>query len=277
MKWNLKNVACVIAGIAIASCQKMDRPVMGDYPPDTNPPGGPLKFYAAMDGSSVDSIRANFGTNTDVEFIDGVTSEAVSGSSTGHVVYPSANDFNKSQSFSIAFWMKKAGPNAAGTGTAFVFGLATSTDIWTAQNIFLEFEDAGQSTADSGAAKFYLMDQWFEFVKTSTLDRRMPHVLDGEWHHLVFVYDATTSTMTPYIDGSVPTNLPDGFGKFTNSGGVVNLSTSTGLVVGGPGHYSIGKTPDSWMGNFNGSIDQFRLYGVALTTQEVADLYASKE
>ena len=99
MKWNLKNAACVTILIAVVSCQKMDRPVMGDYPPDTNPPGGPLKFYAAMDGSSVDSIRANFGTNTDVEFVEGVSAEAVNGSSTGHVVYPSANDFNPSGKF----------------------------------------------------------------------------------------------------------------------------------------------------------------------------------
>jgi len=250
---------------------------MGDYPPDTNPPGGPLKFYAAMDGSSVDSIRANFGTNTDVEFVDGVSSEAMDANADGHVVYPSANDFGKSTSFTIAFWMKKAGPNPAGAGTAFTFGLATSTDIWTAQNIFLEFEDGGQSTADSAACKFYLMDQWFEFVKASPIDKRIPHVLDGNWHHFAFVYDATNSTLTPYVDGSVPTNLPDGFGKFTNNGGVADLSSSSGLVVGGPGHYSIGKTPDSWMGNFNGSIDQFRMYGVALSAQEVADLYNGKE
>jgi hypothetical protein len=279
MKWNLslKNMACITLLLAIASCQKMDRPVMGDYPPDTNPPGGPLKFYAAMDGSSVDSIRANFGTNTNVDFTEGVSSEALEAGTDGYVVYPSANDFAKSTSFTISFWMQKAGPNPSGAGTAFAFGLATSTDIWTAQNIFLEFEDAGQSTADSAAAKFYLMDQWFEFIKTSTLDRRMAHVLNGDWHHLVFVYDATTSTLTPYIDGGVPTNLPDGFGKFANNGGVADLSTSTGLVVGGPGHYSIGKTPDSWMGNFNGSIDQFRLYGVALSATEVADLFAGKE
>src|SRR6478609_7037103 len=107
MKWNLKNLALITFSIAIAACQKMDRPVMGDYPPDTNPPGGPLKFYAAMDGSSVDSIRANFGTNTDVEFVAGVSSDAMSANASGHVVYPSANDFNKSQSFSISFWLKK--------------------------------------------------------------------------------------------------------------------------------------------------------------------------
>jgi len=278
MKWNLKNLALITFSIAVASCQKMDRPVLGDYPPDTNPPGGPLKFYAAMDGSNVDSIRANFGTNTNVSFVDGASSEAMEAGADGYIVYPSANDFNKSSSFTIAFWVQRDGPNPAGGGTAFAFGLSTTTDIWTSMNVFLEFEDAGNpSTKDSASAKFYLMDQWFEFTKTSAIDKRMPKVLDGNWHHLAFVYDATTSTLTPYIDGMHQTNLPDGFGKFANNGGVVDLTTSAGLVVGGPGHYAVGKTPDSWMGNFNGGIDQVRFYGEALSAADVADLFAGKE
>src|SRR6188474_722189 len=101
MKWNLslKNVACVAFFITIAACQKIDRPVMGDYPPDTNPPGGPLKFFAAMDGSNVDSIRANFGTNTNVSFVEGTSSEAMKAGSDGYIVYPSANDFSQASSF----------------------------------------------------------------------------------------------------------------------------------------------------------------------------------
>src|SRR5689334_21935168 len=64
--------------ILIVSCQKMDRPALGDYPKDSNPPGGPLKFYAAMDGASVDSIRANFGTDTKVTYGPGVSGDAMS-------------------------------------------------------------------------------------------------------------------------------------------------------------------------------------------------------
>jgi hypothetical protein len=67
MKWNLslKNVTLVMQVISNRGCQKMDRPALGDYPPDANPPGGPLKFYAAMDEKNVDSVRANYGTFND--------------------------------------------------------------------------------------------------------------------------------------------------------------------------------------------------------------------
>jgi hypothetical protein len=271
----VKSTAILAAfSFAVMGCQKMDRPTLGDYAKDTNPPGGPLKFYAAMDGTSVDSTRANFGAEKDITYTAGVQGQAMDGTHNGYISYGSANDFKKSTSFTVAFWLKKNGPNPAGAGTSFVFGLATTTDIWTKQDMFLEFEDAGNpSSADLASAKFYLLDQWFEFTGA----KRMPHVLDGQWHHLAFTFDQTTSTLTTYIDGQAFTNLPADFGKFTNNGGQVNFSKSAGLVIGGAGHYAIGKTPDSWMGNFNGMIDQFRLYDTALSASEVADLFTNKK
>ncbi len=278
MNFKLQNAkyALVIlaAGFVIAGCQKMDRPALAtDYPKDTNPPGGPLKFYAAYDGGNVDSTRANFGVNTNVTFVDGISGKAMSAGSNGYIVYPSANDFKNSTSFTVSFWMKKNGPNPAGGGTSFAFGIATTTDIWTRMDMFLMFEDAGNpSSKDSAAAKFYVNDQWFEFVK----EKRIPKLLDGNWHHVAFVFDGTASKLIPYVDGAPVANLPADFGKFNNNGGKLNFSKMAGVVVGGPGHFAVGKTPDSWMGNFNGAIDQFRLYGTALSAADVTNLYTSK-
>lgn len=264
--------------LVLGACQKMDRPPLGDFARDTNPPGGPLKFYAAFDGRSLDSIRAVFGADNNVTFVDGISGKAVNAPANGYVVFPSTNDFNKSTDFTVAFWMKKAGPNPAGGGTSFAFGLGTNTDIWTRQDMFLLFEDAGNpSSADLAAAKFYMNDQWFEFIRTNTEDRRIPKVLDGQWHHLAFVFDQNTSTLTTYVDGAALTNLPPDFGKFNNNGGKVNFSRAGGVVVGGPGHYAVGKTPDGWMGNFNGQIDQFRMYGQALSAQAVQALFSGKQ
>ena len=55
MKNKLNRIAMAALFLSLAvSCQKMKRPALGDYPPDTNPVGGPLKFYAAYDGTSND-------------------------------------------------------------------------------------------------------------------------------------------------------------------------------------------------------------------------------
>ncbi|MES2646987.1 MAG: LamG domain-containing protein [Bacteroidota bacterium] len=278
MNFKLQNAryALVIlaAGVVLAGCQKMDRPALAtDYPKDTNPPGGPLKFYAAYDGGNVDSTRANFGVSNNVTFVDGISGKAMSAGANGYIVYPSANDFKNSTSFTVSFWMKKNGPNPAGGGTSFAFGIATTTDIWTSMDMFFMFEDAGNpSSKDSAAAKFYVNDQWFEFVK----EKRIPKLLDGNWHHVAFVFDGTASKLIPYVDGAPVANLPADFGKFNNNGGKLNFAKMAGVVVGGPGHFAVGKTPDGWMGNFNGAIDQFRLYGTALSAADVTNLYTAK-
>jgi hypothetical protein len=277
---NLKNkltrymLPILAACLAVSGCQKMDRPPLGDYPQDTNPPGGPLKFYAAFDGRSVDSIRANFGVDKDVTFVDGISGKAMSAGSNGYIVFPSVNDFSKATSFTVAFWMKKNGPNPAGTGTSFAFGISSSSGIWTQQEMFLLFEDAGNpSSADLAAAKFYVNDQWFEFVG----DKRIPNLLNNQWHHVAFVLDESTKMLTTYVDGApVTANLPAGFGNFTKNNGKADFSKIGGLVIGGPGHFAAGKTPDGWMGNFNGQIDQFRLYDRPLSAAEISGLFSGK-
>lgn len=279
IKNNLVKTAlfAIALGIAGAGCQKMERPELGDYPKDTNPPGGPLKFYTAFENTNVDSMRANFGVNTNITYMDGITGKGIQAPANGYVVYGSANDFKNSQSFTVAFWMKKNGPNAAGGGTNFAFGTSTTEGFWHQMSMFMLFEDAGNpSSSDLAAVKFSVQDQWYEFVGA----KRIPNLLNNQWHHLAITFDQTNSTFSFYMDGApfnIPGGLPANFGKFTNNGGVMNLTKMGGLVVGGPGHWAAGKTPDSWMGNFNGQIDQFRLYGTALTAAEVNSLYTGKK
>jgi len=276
IKNKIAGSAMLMLAIAIigTGCQKMDRPALGDYPKDANPPGGPLKFFAAYENTNVDSIRANFGSETNVTYVDGVSGKAMKAGTDGYIMYPSANDFKKSTSFTVAFWMKRDGPNPASGGSAFPFGLSTTQNFWHQMDMFFEFEDAGNpSSAALASAKFCLRDQWYEFTGA----RRIPNLLNNQWHHLAFSFDAATSTISFYVDGAVPAGLPDGFGKFNNDNGVPDFSKSGGIVVGGAGHYALGKQPDDWMKNFNGEIDQFRLYGVALSAAEVKSLYDNKQ
>ncbi|MDB5275256.1 MAG: hypothetical protein JWR61_211 [Ferruginibacter sp.] len=280
-----KNVVLIIAfGSLLAGCQKITHPALGDYTKDANPVGGPLKFYAAFDGTSdnplmngVDSIRANFPSSNTAAVGEGISGKGYKGSETAFAQYASANDFTSATSFTISFWVKKT-PQAAGKGTNFAFALNSSGYSWTNLKMFLEFEDAGNpSTTDSAAAKFYLFDQWFEFTGV----KRMKNVLNGQWHHLAFTYDATTSVLTPYIDGAVPTNLPAGFGNVINNGapmGPLNFNSGkavTGLTIGGAGEEAY--KANSWMGYFDGQLDQFRLYGTALSAADIAALYSNKQ
>lgn len=265
-------------GLVVTSCKDLERPPFSDYPKDATPPGGPLKFYVAFDGTTtnpamnaVDSVRANFpATNTSTS-VDGISGKAYKGSETAVVQYASPNDFTGSSSFTIAFWVKKT-PQAAGKGTNFAFSLNIKDYSWTNTKLFLEFEDAGNpSTTDSAAAKFYIMDQWVEYITNVGAKKytRMPKVLDGTWHHLAFTYDGASSSLKSYIDGALFRTDPVG------TLGPVSFGAFNDFTIGGPNSYTHEK--NTWMGYFDGTIDQFRLYGTVLTAAEVNTLFTNKQ
>jgi Concanavalin A-like lectin/glucanases superfamily len=271
---------------AISGCQKMDRPELGDYAKDATTPGGPLKFYTAFDGTTpdplmnaVDSIRANFAADNPFTTVDGITGKGVKGVAAKDkaIKYPSANDFAKSTSITVAYWLKNS-PATDGE-PEFHFSLP-SKDFWHESAMFLLVERGGPDPANSTnslmACTFAVQDNWVEFRG----DNRLPNVLDGNWHHLVFVYDETTSKVTAYVDGVAK--------PYTGSGNVIapggtplgplQFKNVSNFVLGGWNRHAAGTggAQDGWIHSFSGSMDQFRLYGKALSASEILALYNSK-
>lgn len=265
----IPQLLMLIVLLALVSCQKLSRPSLGEYPKDANPPGGPLKFYAAFDGTTadplmnaVDSIRANFASDNPLTSVTGISGKAIQGTGTKAIKYPSANDFKGATSCTIAMWVN----NAVNSNTELYFSLANK-DYWHQSAAFLLVEHAA---VDKCTFKFALMDHWVEYTNQSF---KKP-LFDGQWHHLAFSYDETTSILKIYFDGTeVPTP-----GSSGNLGlGKLNLKNSTNLVVGGWNkHAGISGPTDGWISGFSGKMDQFRLYGKALSASEVQALYNSK-
>jgi Concanavalin A-like lectin/glucanases superfamily len=254
--------------IAVSGCKKLSRPALGDYPKDASVPGGPLKFYVAFDGTTdnplmnaVDSTRANFPASNTGDIADGISGKCYKGSTTAFAKYAGANEFTKATSFTIAFWIK-GNPPTAGGGTDFAFSLDAKDYSWTNTKLFLEFED--WSTASVGNCKFYIMDNWVEYINANG----MPNVLNGNWHQLVFTYSETTSNLVAYIDGTMfRTNTIGTLGP-------INFGNFDSFTIGGPNQYT--HDHNTWMGFWEGNIDQFRLYGTVLTQAEITALYNSK-
>ena len=271
MKIN-KSYIKIAFGIALISlfyigCQNMDRPELGNYPKDANSIGGNLKFYVAFDGTTtnslmnaVDSIRAKFPTDNPLESTDGISGKALMGGRPKlFVSYSKPNDWvANSQSFTIAFWSKHGAP----TQTEFAFSLLS--DNWAKANMFCLFE----GTALSPVVKFYVDEQpgekWFEWLGRE----KISGIYDGEWHHLAFVYDGLTSGLTLYKDGVAFATK-----KWTNHGNIkLNDSKTLGFRIGGSGNPSEG-----WMNSWSGNLDQFRMYGSALTEIEIKELFTNKK
>ncbi len=288
MKLYNRFLTLAVAALVVTSCQKMDRPALGDYPQDyVTTPTTPLRFFASFDSSAAEHSQINkrfrdsisdypsFFPTSDVRVIPGVTGTAVGG---GSVVYNNANDFGASSSFTVAFWEKNTVPASE---PQWLFTLP-SKDGWTASNFtaFVEHKGGGSTETDAVVKLVWGVDadQWFEFTAANG---KMPgNLLNNEWHHLAFVYDETTSKLTYYVDGVVLTGLPAALTDVKKDGnprGPAQFSNPVGFVIGGwSKHGGFGGSTDSWIQSWKGGIDQFRLYNKALTATEVAALFNSK-
>lgn len=273
-----KHIVALFSLTLVFSCQDLERPILGDFPQDANPVGGPLKFYAAFDGESsnelmnaVDSVRAKFPSSNPLESIAGVSGKAVQGANYKYIKYSSANDFAETAgSFTVAVWAKK------GTiQTDHIFSLPSPAAYhWSAASMFLLTE----GSAATPLVKFFVKDatgeKWFEWVGANAVTG----LYDGNWHHLAFVYDGGTSVMTLYVDGSPLAFKPE----WTNHGNIqLEPSQITGLKIGaGPQEFTaeqIEQGAGDWLKNsWTGGIDQFRMYSEALTAAEVSALYSQK-
>lgn len=277
------RVLALSAMVLAFSCQKMDRPALGDYLQDSNPPGGPLKFYVAFDGTSgngvkdaVDSIQANYPVSNTMTSVDGISGKAMKGGTENqYIKYSSANDFVSTvSSFTVSFWMKGVGQPVTG-GTQGLFSISNSTQFWGNLEVFLENNNNG----NEAFIKVHLLnanipgggEQW---IADNAM--KFANVLD-QWTHVVFTYDETTSGFKTYINGTLKNDRVLNNGNY----GKIKFNNFNGLVIGtfafqaSPSLTNHG--PEEWAKSFNGTIDQFRLYNTALTPAEISALFTGKK
>jgi hypothetical protein len=284
---NFKNIIAgkffIVAAMLLAftSCQKMDRPELGDFPKDANPPGGPLNFYTAFDGTSsdplmnaVDSIRATFPSDNPLTSVSGISGKAIQGASKKFVKYVKPNDWAvKAKSFTISFWYKRDGQTKNNTGTngpEYIFSFKSSSNHWSGASVLVFLEgDNAKGAVKTMFADAAGKDNWFTWEGGQTI----AGLLDNNWHHMALVYNATTSGMTLYVDGVANPNVKTWAGH-----GNINLDDSkiTEFRVGaGPNDK---YDTDDWLSStFKGNIDQLRLYSTALSASEVSVLFTGKK
>jgi hypothetical protein len=143
-------------------------------------------------------------------------------------------------------------------------GLKPSLEVATAAWIKTSATDTGGaeivSMGDSYALRvetngnirlFYYNGSSWNSIKTTGVN-----VLDGAWHHIVG--QKTSTALQIYVDGISKASTPNT--------GTIAYTRGTDLFIG-----RHGDGVDNY--NFNGIIDDIRIYNRALSNQEVLDLY----
>lgn len=285
----MHNIKSYIASIVLTaalfaiSCDKVNHPALGSYPKDASSPTGPLNFYAAFDGITADSIRATFpSVDSSTSYTQGITGKAIqfnptlaangTDASYSFIVYPGPNNWGSATSFTVNFWMmcplsKKDNVNADG-----VLTYASTSNFWGEMTWYADHTTGGGS--DSMDLKVHWAngsgDNW-DFAGYTGANR-WPHMYDGNWHMVTFVYDATSQTATLYEDGTQ-------FDQKTNET-IAFDGNGSNLVVGGfqEANNIVDNYGDNgWMSGWPGAIDHIRLYSEALQASDVAALYANKQ
>lgn len=271
--------AAILAAAAFTGCQKMQKPEMGNYLTDANPPNGPLKFYAAFDGTSnnplmnaVDSIKANFPSDNPFTSIAGIKGKGIQGVNQKYIKYPSFNAWASSSSMSISVWFKHNGQTKNNNGTngpSYILSMKAQDGFHWSNAVGFVFLE-GNNTACAIKTMFVSNtgDNWFTWEGGQSI----PGLCDDQWHHMVVTYDETNSQVKLYIDGVQNPNV-----KNWGSHGALNLATakiSEFRVGAGP---STNYASDDWLAcTFKGGLDQMRLYSKVLSATEIQALFTAK-
>jgi len=273
----LRLSVLLLISVAVVSCQKMDKPALGDFPEDhIVTPTTNLRFFTSFDSTSADDKQINvrfkdsisgypsFFPDNSITVTSGIRGTAYKGNLDKNLTYLNANDFFKSTSFTVAFWMKHNGVNAS--DAEFIMSTKSSQGHWSNAGLLFILDHAGAGSTPAAAVMKLMVaeigngDHWFELTGAN----RMPNVLDNQWHHLAWAYDEATSNMTIYRDGVLwSTQSWAGHGAIH-----LDYTKLSSFFIGG-------KTTD-WGKAFNGSLDQFRLYNKALSAAEVNALFTNK-
>lgn len=283
----------IVIVLLFSACSKFDAGT--DYEPTDPPPvpGGfinsaeiapdDLIVYFPFDGNLQDSMGTingleEIGTSSFTEGRKGMAYQAAADGS-GYLSYADPGAVADLKSFTVAFWINTQ-KHVGGAQSVFML---TREGPYTWGNFFVLIEGNDRSNNKmqlklhfENANATYL-EHWID-----PGDALWPDDMYGSWRHVIYTYDENTSTAARYISGNL-TALPDNVAKRIASGDFPGGPLLGPLAFQQTDKFLIGafqsklgspyNAPDTWMLNYTGKLDEFRIYNRALTAQEASALY----
>jgi hypothetical protein len=190
-----------------------------------------------LDASLVGNVQWTAGHSGSALDFDGISGYA-------QVASTSALNFGANKSFTVAAWVR-----SSSSETSMLLSKQSS------------FSGAGFSLWNLNTANSRLYARLTDTDGDESgwlVNPNGPYVNDGVWHHVAMVVDRTQQQVLLYTDGvKSPTYDLAAMG----ANGIGDLSSVSDFVVAGA------------LYEYQGSIDEVRVYGAALTEQELQSLY----
>jgi hypothetical protein len=266
----------IIGGMLFTSCYKKYDPktyqpafTVNGYTSSAAIGAGSLVGYWAFDGSYIDSVSKTAATNAGTSLIGGFKGQGVNFNVAGktYVTTSTPTAIKNMSSFTISFWANPSFVDADNDtkidGILGFVNLARTDDFWGNIDWFVE----NGSTTSAATIKVHVVsgtkDTWLVINNVSNLF--------GKWAHHALTYDATSSTLTYYINGiSVGSSVAGWTGpvQFTSPGslvfGTVQFMTTPSLTT------THGTEP--WASYLTGQMDEVRIYNKALSASDLQAL-----
>lgn len=208
-----------------------------DFPSDAT-----AVAHYPLDNNSLDNKGTNDGTDTNIEYRFGRFGQAAVFNGSSSYIESSISTNILNSDYTISFWGNSS--NGSGNQTFINTGNGSST-------AFVRIDYSA-----SGNLNFFHRNSASTTYNDVSIVSGMA---DGNWHHIVITKD--DANVKVYKDGDLESTITSTSGTYSNP---------TTLQIGRNNYNTNG------VNNFDGSIDQVRIYSTALDSDQVADLYNEK-
>ena len=246
-----------------------------------------LVAYWPLDADVNDHKGGINGTAVNVTYTTGVRGKAYQGSATSYASFTPSAAIQGLKSFSLSLWYWQTAqpvdsPKNDPQGIFFLADGHTNPDMIVENE---HYKPKGLDSLQIHDGTYFPNAKTYQGFIMTTFDT----AAIGKWVHFAMTYDAGSSTFIAYQDGqptqngsaygfNINTILLDGpagsapLGNPNWTTGTANAPAIGTIGTWAPGTFGVSPTLGS-NGNWQGKLDEIRIYNVALTAKDVAGLY----
>jgi hypothetical protein len=291
----LLTAVIALGFLGMESCKKSNNngptppPLIGGFASSDSVEPQALVAYWPLDGDVNDHKGGINGTGVNVTYTTGVRGQAYQGSSTSYASFTPNATLQGLQSFSLTLWYWQTAqpvdsPKNDPEGMFFLADANANPDIIVENE---HYAPKGMDSVQIHEGTYFpnSTTNYKGFTMTA-----FDTAAIGKWVHFAITYDAGSSTWVVYQNGQ-PTGNQSAFGTSASTI-LLNGPTGTGTPMGNPnwmmgtGNAPTAGTIGTWApgvygvsttlgsnGNWQGKLDEIRIYNIALTNKDVAGLY----